>query len=452
MLDLNFAIVGRMEGLWPHQLAKVEMHRARRGGDLGHIDLSRQNRILIGGENWVDETLARIEEVRYGNYNRELDALKKRKRKKDLMARMVEGPRDPWRDSRHGPIRELILTANKDFFADNFRDLFEGPSPEERFEELAVAWLKETFGDDLVHARADCDEAAYHIHAVILPLETTRDGRTMLQPSRHAVIADYEHFQDEIGTAFAPLGLVRGERRAQAIREARERGETPPPQRRHVRTRTWREEEERRLARERARLMADEAEQRRRAVEAQAAMRAERAAIEAAKADQQRKAAEAEARMTAERARLAAQAHEQDAVLAAAEALGAGLIDPTRDEITLTPANPGDPVATGIMARITKSRVGWRRFASALAPGWQRMRKAAKRTVEAELERDRALLTRGRDEIEHVWEQLATMTRHLLPQGTAVKNAREQVTRALGLWSALKARDARSRDPGQRDD
>lgn len=58
MSNPNFAVVGRMEGLWPHQLAKIEMHRKRRGGDLGHVDRSRQNRTLVGGEDWVAETQA----------------------------------------------------------------------------------------------------------------------------------------------------------------------------------------------------------------------------------------------------------------------------------------------------------------------------------------------------------------------------------------------------------
>lgn len=32
------------------------------------------------------------------------------------MTRMVRGRCNPWRDSAHGPMREMILTANKDFF------------------------------------------------------------------------------------------------------------------------------------------------------------------------------------------------------------------------------------------------------------------------------------------------------------------------------------------------
>lgn len=350
-------------------------------------------------------------------------------------------------------MRELILTANKDFFGSDLSGFFgEANGVEQRFETLAIGWLKKTFGDDLVHARADLDETAYHIHAVILPLETTKDGRTMIQPSKHAVIADYEHFQDEIGNAFALLGLVRGERRAQAIREARGRKEKPPRKRQHLRTRRWREEEERRLTCKQAQLEADEAEQRRKAAEAEAAMQAERAALEAAKAKQQRAAAEAEANMNAERARLAEQAAEQDAVLAGAEALGAGLIDPAQVEVTLGAGNPDDPAAAQIITRINKSPSGWRRFAAVLAPGWQRMRQAAAQEAEARLADEKARVVSDRAEIEDVWQKLAEMTRRLLPKDTSVQSTREQVARVMARWRSTRDREPTRRNPARRDD
>lgn len=442
-------IVGRMQGLWPHQLARIDMHGMRRGGDLGHIDPTRRNAVLLGGPDWAAEALARIDEIRFQNHNRELAALKKRNRKTELQTRIVEGPRDPWRDSAHGPMRELILTANKDFFGADLDGFFgAGPGLEERFQTLALDWLTATFGDDLIHVRADCDEAAYHLHAVILPLAATKDGRTMLQPSKHAVIADYERFQDEIGLAFAPLGLVRGERRAQAIREARARGETPPPRRRHVRTRVWREQEERRLARERAALEAAQADQQRRAAAAAAAMAAEREAVAEARARQQQAAAQAEAAMVAERAQLARQAVEQDAVLAAAEALGAGLIDPAQDAITLAPA-ADDPAAAPILARIHCAPAGWQRFKAALTPGWQRMRQAARHEAEALLAAEKAQVARDRAEIDTVWTTLGAVARHLTPDAAPLRTARDQVARVLARWRVIQDRDARRGDPGQ---
>jgi hypothetical protein len=140
-------------------------------------------------------------------------------------------------------MRELILTANKDWFAE-FEitdDRIDFTARQRSFEAVATKWLQDNFGNDVVHARADHDEAAYHIHAVIMPRHTvvSKTGRRkrMLQPSIHPLIADYEKAQDSVGEAFSVLGLTRGERRAEAIRAAAHEGNAPPAPRRHVRTR-----------------------------------------------------------------------------------------------------------------------------------------------------------------------------------------------------------------------
>jgi hypothetical protein len=182
----------------------------------------------------------------------ELEDLDRRNRRKDLRKRLAEGPNDPWRASRHGPMREVILTANKEWFdhTDDPSQLF-NTTRENQFEERAVAWLKEHFGDDVIHARADLDEQAYHIHAVILPRATVQKYGvecSVLQPSIHPLVKDYEAAQDSVGLWFAPLNLVRGERRKQAIRDALNNGKRPPISPRHVRPAQWRAMEEKRLA------------------------------------------------------------------------------------------------------------------------------------------------------------------------------------------------------------
>ena len=140
---------------------------------------------------------------------------------------MAEGARDPWRSSRHGPTRAIILTADAAWFevqdGDPFSDDCE--TREAQFQRLSVAWLKETFGDNCIHARADRDEKTYHIHAVIFPWTTTKDGRDMLLPSIHPSIRSYEKAQDDVGAWFAAadIGLTRGERRKQKLRDALER-------------------------------------------------------------------------------------------------------------------------------------------------------------------------------------------------------------------------------------
>lgn len=263
-IKTDYPVVLRFEGLYPHQLAGYEAHRMRKGGDLSHVDRSRtklNGPALIGPEDWAAQALAEIREMTTENFASELEALEKRKRKKDIERRMVEGPKQPWRSTRHGPMREVILTVNKDWFDGDLASFFgEGENDRETaFGERAVAWLKENFGDDVIHARADRDEAAYHIHAVIMPRATVEIAkpkaktptatatRRMLQPSIHPLIKNYEAAQDSVGQWFAGLGLVRGERTAAAIRAARANGTEPPKRRYHAKTWKWRAQEELRL-------------------------------------------------------------------------------------------------------------------------------------------------------------------------------------------------------------
>lgn len=267
----EYPVVLRFAGLYPHHLAGYEAHRTRKGGDLNHVDRTQShlNRRLIGDEDWAAQALAEIREMTDENYADELAALERRKRRKDIKRRMVEGPKQPWRPTRHGPMRELILTANREWFDEDLSGFFgEDENPrEEAFETRAIAWLRANFGDDVIHARADRDEAAYHIHAVILPRATVDINgtkRRMLQPSKHPLIKDYEAAQDSIGAWFAEIGLTRGERRAAAIRKARTEGKTPPKRRTHARTAKWRAAEELRLKGQRETQDAREADLERR--------------------------------------------------------------------------------------------------------------------------------------------------------------------------------------------
>ena len=180
-------VVLRFEGMYPADIAGYEKHRTRKGGDLGHVAInpSRPNRRLIGPEDWAEKTIAMIDDMKTENFADELETLARRRRTSQIKKRMVEGPRDPWRATRHGPLREVILTANKDWF-DAFDDDPDGTidfhKRERLFEERAVAWLRAHFGDDVFHARADLDEASYHIHAVIVPkVQIDLNGRKLVE-------------------------------------------------------------------------------------------------------------------------------------------------------------------------------------------------------------------------------------------------------------------------------
>lgn len=111
------------------------------------------------------------------NFQQELEELKRYGRKAQHDKRLMEGPKDPWRKTRHGPLREVILTASHEYF--QRPDDAEGITDSElRFEELAIAWLKQEFGELCFHARADMDEQDYHIHAVIVPVAEESESGT----------------------------------------------------------------------------------------------------------------------------------------------------------------------------------------------------------------------------------------------------------------------------------
>lgn len=415
MTTETYQIVGRMEALWPHQLHGLAMHGRRAGGDLSHCrnDLVVTTRALIGDRDWKEAALQRVEAMRQQNFLTELEGLRARKRRKDIAARLLEGPRDPWSKSKHGPIREMILTANRAFFDSDPTGALEA-----QFEKQAVSWLKKTFGEDVIHARADHDEAAYHIHAVIMPVARTKDGREMLQPSKHAVIKDYEKFQDEIGLCFADLGLHRGREWAREARAARARGEVEPEAPRHRRTADWRKAEEIRLEAER-----EELERREKRYARQLAAEA--------------------ARLAEHQREIDVQAAEQDAFAATAEALEAGLITP--DEPTTFRSASGDARAQGILARIKAAKPGYHRFVKLMTPVWAKMQSRADAAAEAKVEKDRA-------EIETAWTSLDKIARTILPSLDPIAKPRETVARIIAWWKTSKARDEqKDQDKKQRD-
>jgi hypothetical protein len=398
-----YPVVCRLEGMHPSDIKRYEFHRQRLGGDIGHVQTrqSRPNKLLIGKEDWADRALDLLDARKAENFADELESLKRRKRKKDMMRRIVEGPHDPWRPTRHGPLREVILTANKDWF-DSLEDVggaTDWDARERAFERRAVSWLKQHFGDAVIHARADRDEETYHIHAVIacwkrVKIKSSKHSgaeRWMLQPSANPLIEDYEKAQDSVGKAFASIGLTRGERRKQAFRDAIAKGEMPPPRRDHVRPVEYRRKEDIRQAAEKKRF------------EAEAARVAERETAAEAK--------EAEA----------------EAIIAGAEGIGDGSLELVEHEAAseLRPAkasngtNAEDPVTLSLLARLAGSARGQSRIAGAMSAALGRLRARAEAAAEAKartaLAREHADMEAARDAFvefvalipEHIREQVA---------------------------------------------
>lgn len=412
MSKKEYPVVCRFAGMKPRDLGGYEAHRYRKGGDVGHVNRRRShlNRRLIGPADWARQAMAEIRTMAMEAYTAELETLQKRGDRKRLALRLAEGPKDPWRASRHGPLREVILTVNKEWFeqTDDPNALFSTKN-EQDFEDRAVAWLQQNFGDDVIHARADLDEEAYHIHAVIMPRATVNKYGVecrVLQPSIHPLIKDYEEAQDSVGRWFAPLGLVRGERRKQAIRDALNDGRTPPPKRRHVRPADWRRNEERRLAQKEA-----EIERRKRSVDAK----------------------DREARDT----------------LAYAEAVGAGRVDVGPADASVSP-KPA-PEASLAIASETKFSAGFFRARNAFRAALMRMRIRAEAEAKALAERS---LAAERKEIEAADDVIVEITA-MLPQGLRARVAgvrRKLSAKIIGFERGVRASDGRQAPRGIGDD
>ena len=383
-------VVMRMRGMYPSDLGGYEAHRLRKGGDISNVDKRRShlNKRLIGPEDWADRVRERISEMALENHVAEVESLEARKRKKDMQRRILEGPKQPWRPTRHGPLREVILTANRAWFDDEIAK-FLGENREAEFEACALKWLRDSFGDDVVHARCDRDETTYHIHAVVMPEKTVEMTRTdkktgetkviatrrMLEPSKHKVIESYEYGQDTVGAAFSHLMLTRGERRAAAIRAARETGDEPPKRRHHVRTAEWRAQQELILA------------------ERETAVGAREAAVETRET-------------------------EAGAVLCAAEMIGTGEVEITESEDgpdfrAVSPT--GDQNASLNLPSALKAAPAARKKAAGLfAPMLARLRRSAKSEADAALTRDVAELRTAWGTIETVLSQLPRSVRESL--------------------------------------
>jgi len=263
---LNAApIVLRFKGLHPGDLGKFRMHDRRAGGNLAHVDraTSNRNRIEFGAPDWVSDLRLEIAQAQRSNLDQELKALRAKHRMKEASAREQRGHCDPWRHSKEGPLREGILTVNKAWFGGTGIGAWD-EARVEAFLAAALDFLKLHFpGGQLRFVGSHSDEEAFHLHFVVAiwhARQTANRGRQVtLQPSANPLIANYEHAQDLAGAHFARIGLERGERRAEARREASAAGQEPPAPRRHVPPSEWRKAEIRR-GKERAAALEERAE------------------------------------------------------------------------------------------------------------------------------------------------------------------------------------------------
>lgn len=234
-------VVFRFASVRPAQLARIRMHARRAAGDLDHIHpsarsvpVAARNEFIQGGEppedDWVERFKRDLDQAALDNREAKAQAAEARGKMAEARRIRRSPPTKPYREGRGGPLREGILTASADWFAADPKRLV-------TFRNEAMRFLKQHFGKALLHVRYDLDEAAPHFHFVVAPWceEKTKGGATVkvLRPSSLPLVKNYEAAQDAVGAHFAPLGLVRGERRWAMTKAALLAGIEPPPRRHH---------------------------------------------------------------------------------------------------------------------------------------------------------------------------------------------------------------------------
>ena len=234
-------VVLRFASVRPAALARIRMHARRSAGDLDHIDpsarpfpVAARNEFHEGGpppaDDWVEKFHETSKAHALANREAKAAAAEARGQKKEAGRIRRQPPTPPYREGKGGPLREGILTASADWFAEDTRRV-------QTFKKEGLAFLRKQFGKDLLHVRYDLDEAAPHFHFVVASWveETTKGGAKVkvLRPRSNPLIADYEKAQDAAGEALGGLGLKRGQSWRAIQKMAKEAGIEPPPPRRH---------------------------------------------------------------------------------------------------------------------------------------------------------------------------------------------------------------------------
>lgn len=259
-------VVYRVQALHPRDLSGVRFHGERRGGDLSHItppeDYDSEYRAApqtflfdeegkpianANDRDWVGKIRQEVKEAAAFNTAQQVEELKKAGKGARARRRAKEGDKPPYRAQGPGPLREILVSVNAEWFDDPNAP----PGVWDRkkviaWSNQALAFVQEEWGPALRYARIDFDEDGPHLHAVAAPWVKTKTPngaeQKVMVPRLYGASQDLEKAQDRAGEAFAHLGIVRGERRAEARRQAKAEGREPEPKRGHVPPRRWRQQ------------------------------------------------------------------------------------------------------------------------------------------------------------------------------------------------------------------
>ena len=242
-------VVLRFARLKPKQLSRFKMHDRRSGGDLNHVDLTKKslNQIEHGDDDWIPKLTRRIARMAKRNLKSEVRALKAKGRVAEAERRQAEGPKSPWHANTDAPLREGLVTVNKSWFGGSGVEEWDQGKVED-FREYAMAFLRTHFPDgQLLYAASHSDEEAFHIHFVTATWDSkttaNRGEQIQLRAAANPILKSYEYAQDLAGEYFEQIGITRGERRAEARRQAKAEGSLVPERRHHTPPSEYREQE-----------------------------------------------------------------------------------------------------------------------------------------------------------------------------------------------------------------
>lgn len=262
---MPFPVVYRVQPLHPRDLSGVRFHGERTGGDLSHItppehyDTEGRDAPMVflfdeagrpiddPDRDWVGKIRDEVKEAAAFNTAQQVGELERAGKGARARRRAKEGDKPPYRSQGPGPLREVLVSVNAEWFDKA------GGQPGQWDQAKVKAWSAEAlrfvqaeWGPALRYARIDFDEDGPHLHAVAAPwvkMKTPNGAeQKVMVPRKFRASEDLEKAQDRAGAAFAHLGLVRGERRAEARRQAVAEGKQPEPKRQHVPPRRWRQQ------------------------------------------------------------------------------------------------------------------------------------------------------------------------------------------------------------------
>ncbi len=262
---MPFPVVYRVQPLHPRDLSGVRFHGERTGGDLSHItppehyDTEGRDAPMVflfdeagrpiddPDRDWVGKIRDEVKEAAAFNTAQQVGELERAGKGARARRRAKEGDKPPYRSQGPGPLREVLVSVNAEWFDKA------GGQPGQWDQAKVKAWsvealrfVQDEWGPALRYARIDFDEDGPHLHAVAAPwvkMKTPNGAeQKVMVPRKFRASEDLEKAQDRAGAAFAHLGLVRGERRAEARRQAVAEGKQPEPKRQHVPPRRWRQQ------------------------------------------------------------------------------------------------------------------------------------------------------------------------------------------------------------------